>query len=192
MARAKVILYAIFLLALAGALTFMLWVRSHRFGTQGEPSWAERSLARYARKMAMPDAARNLKNPNPLTPESLAHAREHWVAHCSTCHAIDGRGNTPIGRNLFPRVPDLTALDTQQRTDGELFFIISNGVRFTGMPGWGREDTPESIWELVGFIRRLPRLDPKEIEAMRSQSESGSTASGKSNRHAPGTPPHKH
>ena len=192
MARVKLVLVTIFVLALSGALTLVLWVHSHRFGTQGEPSWAERSLARYARRMAMPDAARDRKNPNPLTPESLAHAREHWIAHCSTCHGLDGRGDTPVGRNLYPRVPDLTAPETQQRTDGELFFIISNGVRFTGMPGWGNEDTPESIWELVGFIRRLPRLDPKEVEAMRSQSESGGAPSGKPNRHAPGTPPHKH
>ena len=55
--------------------------------------------------------------------------------------------------------------DTQQLTDGELFYIIKNGIRFTGMPGWGGED--EENWKLVLFIRHLPKLSPKEIELMK-------------------------
>ena len=96
----------------------------------------------------------------------MAEAREHFVEHCSMCHGIDGRGQTVIGRNLYPKVPPLTDADTQQLTDGELFYIISNGVRFTGMPAWGGEDSPESIWGLVAFIRRLPKLSPEEIKLM--------------------------
>ena len=53
---------------------------------------------------------------------------------------------------------------TQDLTDGEIFYIIKNGIRFTGMPGWGGED--EENWKLVLFIRHLPKLTPQEIEFM--------------------------
>jgi hypothetical protein len=77
---------------------------------------------------------------------------------------------TELGRNLSPRVPDMTRQATQSLTDGELFFIIKNGVRLTGMPAWGR-DTPEDdhqSWQLVSFIRHLPAIKPQELEEMKT------------------------
>lgn len=142
------------------------WVRSHGFSARAEPSWIEAKLARHARRIATPAGAKEVKNPFPETEASLTEAREHFVGHCSMCHGIDGRGKTTMGRNLYPKVPPMTDADTQQLSDGELFYIISNGVRFTGMPAWGGEDSPESIWGLVAFIRRLPKLSPEEIKLM--------------------------
>jgi hypothetical protein len=60
----------------------------------------------------------------------------------------------------------MTAAQTQQLADGELFYIISNGIRLTGMPAWGSEDKPEAIWDLVSLIRRLPKLAPEELERL--------------------------
>ena len=54
--------------------------------------------------------------------------------------------------------------------DGELFYIISNGVRLTGMPAWEEEDSPEEIWDLVSFIRRLPQRTPEELKEMKQSS----------------------
>jgi mono/diheme cytochrome c family protein len=55
---------------------------------------------------------------------------------------------------------------TQELTDDELFHIIQNGIRFTGMPGWAGEHTPEETWQLVSFIRHLPRLTPEELDQL--------------------------
>ncbi len=69
---------------------------------------------------------------------------------------------------MNPRVPDMTAAATQSLSDGELFFIIRNGVRLTGMPAWGA-NTPaddRASWALVRFVRRLPQLTPAEIRRM--------------------------
>jgi hypothetical protein len=60
----------------------------------------------------------------------------------------------------------MTARNTQQLGDGELYYIISNGVRLTGMPAWGSEDKPEAIWDLVSLIRRLPNLSPEELKRL--------------------------
>ena len=182
----------------AGIVYLGFWVRNHGFSARERPSRFEEFLARHARKIATPSGARELKNPYTATSESTAEAREHWVAHCSSCHGLDGRGDTPIGRNLYPKAPDMNDAETQKLSDGELFYIISNGVRFTGMPAWGSEDSPESIWQLVSFIRRLPQLTPEEKKVM-EELASGKIAERKpgapkphARTHAPGTEPHKH
>ena len=73
-----------------------------------------------------------------------------------------------MGQHLYPRAPDMTLAATQAQTDGELFATIENGVRLTGMPGWG-DGTAESArgsWTLVHLIRHLPQITPQEIEEM--------------------------
>jgi mono/diheme cytochrome c family protein len=124
-------------------------------------------MARNARNIATPADAKNLTNPRQQqTTEMIAEADEHFVEHCGACHGIDGRGDTVIGRNLYPKVPDMGQPDTQQLSDGELYYIISNGIRLTGMPAWGSEDKPEAIWDLVSLIRRLPKLSPEELQRL--------------------------
>jgi mono/diheme cytochrome c family protein len=61
---------------------------------------------------------------------------EHFADHCASCHANDGSGDTELGRNLWPKAPDMRAAPTQRLTDASCFYIIEHGVRFTGMPAW--------------------------------------------------------
>jgi mono/diheme cytochrome c family protein len=117
----------------------------------------------------VPADLRQAGNPVAPTPAVLVEARAHFADHCAICHGHDGKGRTQIGERLYPRVPDLTLDPTQSLSDGELFSIIENGVRLTGMPGWG-DGTAESgygSWTLVHFIRRLPQLTADEIDGMR-------------------------
>jgi len=130
----------------------------------------ESVLARGMRRLAIPAGTRALENPLPASTEVLARARAHFADHCAGCHGNDGRGRTQLGRNLYPKAPDMAAAETQALSDGELFAIIENGVRLTGMPAWGGpgpEDDDES-WELVHFIRRLPNLTPDELAEMQA------------------------
>jgi mono/diheme cytochrome c family protein len=87
--------------------------------------------------MAVPDSAKALTNPTPDSAEVLADARAHWADHCATCHANNGSGDTEMGKHLYPPALDMRAADTQAMTDGELFYIIQNRVRLTGMPASG-------------------------------------------------------
>jgi mono/diheme cytochrome c family protein len=205
----KIAVLVVILAVLAGVISFVIWFSNHGFSAREKPSWVETVLARQARKIATPAGVKEMKNPDSVTETSMAEAREHFVEHCSVCHGSTGRGDTLYGRNLYPKVPDLTQADTQQLTDGELFYIISNGVRFTGMPAFGGEDSPESIWALVSFIRRLPKLTQEEIKQLQEMAEGGKTemdeksatpepAGSKGKRamkphsHGPGTKPHSH
>ncbi|OFW06378.1 MAG: hypothetical protein A3G20_07965 [Acidobacteria bacterium RIFCSPLOWO2_12_FULL_59_11] len=154
------------LVALTGIGYLGVSILRHGFSARDEPSRLEALLARHVRRIAIPASAKEFQNPYPVTEEKLTEAREHWVAHCTLCHALDGSGYTAIGRNLYPKPPDLRQADTQQLSDGELFYIIRNGIRFTGMPAWDGEDSSEEIWTVVSLIRRLPGLSPEEIEEL--------------------------
>jgi mono/diheme cytochrome c family protein len=144
------------------------WLWTQGIGTRTPPGAVETSLSRAARNAMIPSGARARQNPEPATEASLRSGLEHWADHCATCHANDGSGAVPIGRALYPPVPDMRLPATQGMTDGELFYIIEHGVKLTGMPAWG-DGTPESetsSWHLVQFIRRLPALSDEEIAEM--------------------------
>jgi mono/diheme cytochrome c family protein len=163
----KISLLVLGILALLGGA--LLWsILRKGLSTHDEPSRMEAWVARSVRHWATPADLRNEKNPLPLTPQVLAEARAHWADHCAVCHGNDGKGKTVIGEHLYPRAPDMTLRATQSLSDGELFAIIENGIRLTGMPGWG-DGTAESShgsWTLVHFIRHLPQLTPEEIREM--------------------------
>jgi len=129
-----------------------------------EPTHAEAVIARKLRSLGIPGGYRRLSNPLSISKEVIEAGRAHFADHCAVCHANDGSGQTQMGRNLYPRAPDLRLAQTQQLGDGELFYIIENGVRLTGMPGWGdgTEEGRRASWHLVHFIRHLSRLTPRE------------------------------
>jgi mono/diheme cytochrome c family protein len=136
------------------------------FSTKDQPSALETAIARAARNLAIPSSAKDAKNPYPATAENITAGREHFADHCATCHANDGSGNSEMGPNLYPKPPDMRLAQTQDLTDGEIFYIIDHGVRMTGMPGWGTLHTADDTWKLALFIRHLPQLSAEEKKDM--------------------------
>ena len=135
-----------------------------------KPSLIEKVLAGKLRSMAVPSRAKNASNPLPLTDENVRDGMAHWADHCAQCHANNGSGNMEIGKNLYPKAPDMRKRDTQELTDGELYYTIQNGIRLTGMPAWGsRQDGENNLdsWKLVLFIRHLPQLAAEEEDEMK-------------------------
>jgi cytochrome c553 len=161
-----IILIVILVLACA-AFTIVI---QRGLSSREEPTLMEEAIARSVRHYATPTSMRRARNPMPLTGDVLAEARGHWAEHCAMCHGNDGRGQTTIGRNLYPKAPDMRSERTQDLTDGELFSIIKNGIRLTGMPAWGDPAGHDDAdnWKLVHFIRHLPKITPNELQEMRS------------------------
>src|SRR5262245_46332112 len=160
----------ILLLALAAIGIYGWSIVARGFSATAEPSSLESFVARRLRRLAIPSAARQLTNPIAFTPEVLAGAKAHYADHCAICHGNDGRGTTSIGRGLYPKPPDMTSSTTQELTDGELYYIIENGIRFTGMPGFAEEagnTQNKETWDLVHFIRYLPRITDDELVEMK-------------------------
>ncbi len=156
------------LLAVLGWLGYLIFTTG--FSAKAEPHALEVFMARQVRYLAIPLAHRNKTSPVPMTPEILQEGLAHFADHCATCHANDGSGQTPIGKGVYPKAPDLREAATQNMSDGELFWVIHNGIRFTAMPAWGEGDPEKDTdsWKLVHFIRHLPKLSPDELERMKS------------------------
>jgi predicted CXXCH cytochrome family protein len=127
------------------------------------PPW-EVKVARGVRNLSIPGEERYRENPVAASPTFLQEGRDSFLSHCAACHGVDGSGKTPVGSNLYPRVPDLRSSLTQRLTDGEIHYIIANGVQLTGMPAWNKSGSEEDIWKLVLFVRSLGPLSPKEKE----------------------------
>jgi predicted CXXCH cytochrome family protein len=160
----KAILLAIAIVATVASIWATLVIR-RGFRATAEPYAWEAVLARRVRDLAIPTAARQLKNPLQATPQNLEEGRSNFLARCALCHGQDGSGVTPVGGNLYPRVPDLRRAPTQTLSDGEIHYIIENGVQLTGMPAWGNphQQGSDESWKLVLFIRSLRPLTRQEV-----------------------------
>ena len=139
------------------------------FSARATPSAIEKLAAKTARKIAVPSDYRQLRNPLPASPENVRQGMEHFSDHCATCHANNGSGDTLFGNGLYPKPPDMRTAETQQKSDGELYYTIENGVRLSGMPAFGEENSvggDAETWHLVLFIRHLPQISPDELHEM--------------------------
>lgn len=171
MKRMRPVLIAAVLLATLGAILggmLFLYFASQGISAKAEPGRIETAMARTMRRLAVPSGDRNKKNPVALTADVAAAGMAHYADHCAACHGNDGSGDTTIGIGMYPKPPDMRLPATQALTDGELFYIIENGIRLTGMPAWG-DGTAEGAagsWHLVHFIRKLPSLTQEDIVQM--------------------------
>jgi len=96
----------------------------------------------------------------PAPADSRANTKEGerlFGTGCGACHGSSGHSPTDAGRWMYPRAADLTSRDTQSYTDQELFWIIKNGIRLSGMPAFGKVEPDEHIWDLVFYVRTLPK-----------------------------------
>ena len=156
-----------FIAAMLAAAVYAGWMIHHGFGARTTPGVLESTLAESMRDMAIPSRYKSMKNPVQVTPEVLHEAMEHWADHCATCHANDGSGNTMYGNVMYPRPPDMRQKDTQDMSDGELYYTIQNGIMMSGMPGFGTPgDNDLDSWKLVVFLRHLPSLSQSEVSDM--------------------------
>ena len=152
----KVVVLTVALLAImvvGAAYGFLL---SQGLSARTKPTDLEYSIANHALAISIPSASKALKNPIHDTSTVLVDAKKHYMEHCAVCHAENGSGETETAAGMSPGVPDLRAAHIQNLTDGEIFYIIKNGVRFTGMPAWDLPD--DHNWKLVALIRQMPKL----------------------------------
>ena len=138
------------LLVILGTLVGVYFVTAG-VSARPQPGQLETFVARRLRAMAIRMTTRSLTNPIPVSEEVVAEGRDHFADHCASCHGNDGSGNTELGRGLYPRAPDMRLPATQNLSDAELFYIIENGVRLTGMPAWstGTPAGETASWHLT-------------------------------------------
>jgi mono/diheme cytochrome c family protein len=146
-------------------------VRSGGLSADAQPGRIEKVVARNLVRLAIPAAAKRVENPFGNDPEAWRTAAAHYEDHCAACHGADGRAQTAMASALYPKVPDLTQPVVQRMTDGELFYVIQNGVRWTGMPAWRLQHSDEDSWRLVTFVRKLPTLTERDVDGLKQMFE---------------------
>ena len=168
--RRGTVMMLIGVLLLGAAVAIAASMLHGGLSAKATPTRLEAFLARNTRHLAIPGNARLTQNPVLDSPEGQREARLHFADHCAICHGNNGSGDTPIGNGLYPKPPDFRKPQTQELSDGELFWIIENGVRFTGMPAFSsngnhisaNHGNGQDSWKLVHFIRHLPYLTAAE------------------------------
>ncbi len=121
-----------------------------------EPGRVETYAATKGKRWLVARSARAPLPPQPTNDRtSAAIGQMQFGGRCASCHGIDGRTPTDLGRWMYPRAPDLGSPAVQEWSEAELFWIIKHGVRLSGMPGFGKTLSDEDIWHLVHYVRSI-------------------------------------
>ena len=142
-----------------------------------KPLPLERTFANMAKDVVIPIEAHNTKDPVPPSGEAIKSGEQVYLEDCALCHGADGHGYTNLGRHMYPPAMDLTSPHVQHWTNGDLFWIIQNGISLTGMPSWSSSISPADTWKVAQFIHALPRLDAEQASAAQSAAPASSQES---------------
>ncbi len=143
------------------------WLKWRGFRATSTPTQFEAVLARSVRDFATPAAERGKTNPLANDSAAVEQGHEYFLAQCAGCHGVDGRGRTPIGANLYPRVADLHSKPTRKLSDGEIHYFIENGIQLSGMPALKDPHgaSAREAWKLVSYVRSIQGLSSNEAVA---------------------------
>jgi mono/diheme cytochrome c family protein len=171
----KFLISALIGTALAGAIIVLIVMPRMQWNANAEPSPAERWVSRYVLFRWVSANAAAERNPIPATPENLRDGEHEYDEHCAVCHAFDGSANNRVGGDFYPPVVRLDS-GLKGLADGRFYFILSNGIRLSGMPAFGTKHSSDDLWKIILWVRHLPNLTPQEraaIKARMTDEESG-------------------
>jgi mono/diheme cytochrome c family protein len=119
-------------------------------------------LLAYASRRSIAHHAPEEANPFAGDKAAQAVGLDHYKANCLGCHGAPGLGTSEFAEGLHPPPPKLTTARVREMSDGELFWVISNGIRMTGMPAFSPSHEEDEIWKLTAFVRHLGELTDDE------------------------------
>ncbi len=185
------------------ALLGVAYVKSGRFdvSAQKPAGVVERELAEMGMDAWVDHNAPKVQNPRASDPAVLQQGLAHYKENCVVCHGVPGTRPSEIARGMNPGPPDLARAGTQKMTDGQIFFIVSQGIRMTGMPSFSMTHKDDEIWAMVSFVRHLPTLTDAEKKTLTAgleqeeehhHEEGGPPPAGEQPPHAPPNAPAPH
>ena len=169
------------------SLAALLALAACKAGTPGD---LETSVVQEVKKVTI--GGKDWKNPTPDDEASVKEGMEHFQHHCQVCHGLDGHATgVPFAAMMDPPVPDLSEKEIQEYADGQLKWIIENGIAPSGMPAWKGMLDDDEMWKLVCFIRHLPAPGSLGAPKVYTEGESEHEAAEKGAK-AGETKPHTH
>ena len=159
--RPLLIVGAVAVLAVGGAIGFAHSGLLDVSATANEPA-VVRWLLQTTRESSVRRGAAHISAPERSDETQMVAGARAFGEMCTGCHGAPGREPTLGAQDMNPPPPNLSET-ANARTPAELFWVIKNGIRMTGMPAWGITHSDTQIWELVAFIERLPKLSADEV-----------------------------
>lgn len=123
------------------------------------PPEMERHFAMSALDNSVERHAPRVNNPVPPTDENLIEGLKIYTMNCALCHGGIDRQPSTLEKSFYPPPPNLI-LDPVDDPEWHVFYVIRNGVRYTGMPAWDKTLSDPDIWKLTAFLARMEKLPP--------------------------------
>lgn len=136
-----------------------------------DPDPLESTVGPWMLNRSRAHRAPTTENPFANSPTAVAMGLEHFASNCLPCHGAPSAPAAEFAQSLHPPAPKLTVPRIQALTDGELFWTVKNGVKMTGMPGFGSSHEDQEIWHIVAAVRHLSQLTPEEQKQLSAPSE---------------------
>lgn len=124
-----------------------------------------RVVANMAKDIVIPIEVHNAKDFVPPRAGTIEPGQQIFLQNCGPCHGSDGHGDTDLDTHMIPPAMDLTCPCVQHWSNGDLFWIIQNGISLTGMASWSSSILSTGTWKIAQSIHALPRLDPEQTQA---------------------------
>ncbi len=116
--------------------------------------------------------SKNMEAPNLNDEKLILSGYKGYDAMCVTCHAAPGKSATVIADGLYPKPPELENKEIiDEWNEKELFWIIKNGIKLTGMPAYGPTHSDDDLWAIVAFLNKLPNMSENEYKAMENETK---------------------
>ncbi|HVT59199.1 MAG TPA: cytochrome c [Thermoanaerobaculia bacterium] len=143
-----------------------------------EPQWLQLTFS-TVKDHSIERRAAAITAPPLSDPKALRTGLGHFREMCVSCHGAPGVEAAEFAKGLNPKPPDL-AREAAEQSPAQLFWVVKNGIKMTGMPGFGGTHTDEQVWAVVAFLKQLPQLTPEKYQAM--VREAGAAAGGREDR----------
>jgi len=161
----KILLVVLVVLLVAGGVgAFLVHTGRLPIAATTPPDLVDR-IAMTAKFEAVRRGGNGLQVTLPTDAASLAEGREHYVENCLPCHGAPGVKRAEFAQGMNPTPPDIDGA-LQTYTDAQLFWVIKNGIRATGMPAFGVNHKDDEIAAIAAFVRHTPKLSPDERKAL--------------------------
>ena len=155
-----------FLLTVGPAL-LLLTLGSLNVAATKDPGPVEMKIMPWVRDRSIHKRAAAVSNPFAHDPAVLPLGMEFYRESCVMCHGAPEVDVTAFAEGLNPAPPPLEDEEILRLSDGEIFWVIKNGIRMTGMPAFEDAYESEEVWQIVAYVRHLPEITEEEVDYLR-------------------------
>jgi mono/diheme cytochrome c family protein len=157
----------IFVIGLGALAASLVWVGVYNFAAVEPHSKIVQWLVVSTKRQSIARHSNDIKAPLLSDFNWVKVGAQHYDASCVFCHGAPGREAGEFSKGLNPPAPELRRTEVQKKyTDAELYWIIKNGIRMTGMPAFGPMHNEKELWAIVAFIRRLPEMQAEDYRVV--------------------------